>query len=177
MFAFVLGGRELKLLANFFRLKTPKDRPVYDYHVTFEPNIEAYAIRRAMLRRFADRLETHTFDGDANLKSLTKYPLDVTEFSTQDSATNTDVKITVTFTGEVGWTGEEFLRLFNVIMRRNLEALKYVMLDRRYFDPQKKINIPEHNISMWQGVVTAIHQFDAGLLMMCDTAYKGIFQI
>lgn len=170
------GGNTVKLLANYFRLKTPSDRAVYDYRVDFEPDIDAKRVRTALLRQHADSLGTHTFDMMNNLKTLEKLPSDVTELVSNDPASNAPVKITITYTGEVDWTKPEMLRLFNMIMRKNLRALKFILMGRHHFDPDKKMPIPEHKLAVWQGFMTAINNFDGGLLLVCDTVFKVVRQ-
>ncbi|XP_077498582.1 piwi-like protein 1 [Amblyomma americanum] len=57
-------------------------------------------------------------------------------------------------------------------MRRNLERLDFVQINRYFFDKRAVASIPQHALELWQGLVTAIGQHDAGVLLVTDTLHK-----
>ncbi|KAK8764656.1 hypothetical protein V5799_032736 [Amblyomma americanum] len=57
-------------------------------------------------------------------------------------------------------------------MRRNLECLDFVQINRYFFDKRAVASIPPHALELWQGLVTAIGQQDAGVLLVTDTLHK-----
>ena len=75
------GGQAVKVVANYFRLQTPKDVIVYDYHIDFEPQVEAAVMRKALLYTHKEAFgSAMVFDGFANLKSTKLLPQEESEF-------------------------------------------------------------------------------------------------
>jgi hypothetical protein len=83
----------VKVVANYFRLTTPKDVIVYDYDVDFEPQIEAKVMRSALLfthkEAFGVRL---VYDNMSNLKSTTLLPNEETEFFSTRRTDNAQIR-------------------------------------------------------------------------------------
>ncbi|RWS01988.1 piwi-like protein 1, partial [Dinothrombium tinctorium] len=169
------GGTLIRVLSNYFRLITPQDTIVYQYHVEFEPVIESIRMRRAMIMDHKDKFgNAFLFDGQSNIKSTTCLPDEETELFSTRRTDNASIRITVKRTGEIGWGNFEMLRLFNTQTRRNLQHLKYLLVGRHHFDPNVRHKIPEHKIELWQGILTAVNEHDGGILMVCDTVHKVV---
>ncbi|CAG2106969.1 unnamed protein product, partial [Medioppia subpectinata] len=170
------GGAPVKVVANYFRLNTPKDVLIYDYHVDFEPNVEARVMRKAMLFGAAKEAfgNVMVFDGMSNIKSTNLLPAVETEYFAKRRTDDADIKITVRRAGEIAWGAQEMMRMYNTQMRRNLQLLKWNLIGRHYFHPDIKHKIPEHRLEILQGVMTAINEHAGGVLMVCDTVHKVI---
>ncbi|RWS28421.1 piwi-like protein 1 [Leptotrombidium deliense] len=168
------GGTIVPLLTNYFKLFTPENVIVHQYRVDFEPNIESPKMRRAMIMDHKERFNTcFIFDGQSDIKS-TEYLEGINEFMSVRRTDNQPIRIIVRHTGEIGWGEQEMLRMFNTQMRRNLRHLKYLLIGRHLFQPSSRVNIPEHKLQLWQGLLTAVNRHDGGLLMVCDTVFKVI---
>lgn len=87
------GGQAVKVVANYFRLQTPKDAVIYDYHVTFEPQVEARVMRKAMLFSHKESFgNVLVFDGMSNIKSTNKLPAEETEFFSARRTDNQQIR-------------------------------------------------------------------------------------
>ncbi|XP_054155822.1 piwi-like protein 1 [Oppia nitens] len=167
------GGQQVRVVANYFRLHTPKDVIIYDYHVDFEPQVEARVMRKALLFTHKEAFNNKlTFDGMSNIKSTTKLATEETEFFSTRRTDDAQIRIKVKMVGEIAWGHQEMLRMYNIQMRRNLHLLKWNLIGRHYFNPDISHKIPEHKLEVLQGVLTAINQHDDGLLLVTDTVHK-----
>lgn len=169
-------GRAVTVLANYFRLNTPQSVIVYDYHIEFEPQIDATVVRKALLynhrQAFGERM---VYDNASNLKSTTLLPDEETDFFSTRKTDNTQIRIRVKRVGEISWGHQEMIRLFNTQMRRNLQLLNWNLIGRHYFNPAIRHSLPEHKLEILEGLLTAINRHDSGgILMVADTVHKVI---
>lgn len=172
------GGKVVKVLSNFFRVTTPTDCLFTNYHVEFEPVIDAAKLRRQMVYGLKDVLfggEAFIFDGMNNVKTLApKQEGEIVHIVENPAVKDQKIKITIKSGQEIPWGSPEMMRMFNTQMRRNLHHLKFVEMGRNFFDLATKQDLPDYKIQLLSGVLTAINQHDAGILMVVDTATKFI---
>ena len=62
----------------------------------------------------------------------------------------------------------QVVQLYNVLFGRIFRTLKFSQHNRKYFDSQGAYNIREHNINVWPGYITAVDQYEGGLLLQLD---------
>jgi len=87
------GGQPVRIVANYFRLHTPKDVIVYDYHVDFEPQIEARVMRKALLFSYKEAFGgSIVYDNMSNLKSTKLLPDEETEFFSTRKTDNAKIR-------------------------------------------------------------------------------------
>lgn len=170
------AGRAIQLMANFVRVVMPSSaNMIYDYHVDFDPPMEQHRVRRALMWEQKELLgEAMMYDGDHNVKLLKNLPDEVTEIKTKDKKTEGEVKIVIKRTGNVDWSSPELMRLLAVQARRNLQHLNYILLGRHFFDPTTKKRVQEQRIEIWQGIQTALHNYDGGVMLMSETVHKVV---
>ncbi|RWS18648.1 Cniwi protein-like protein, partial [Leptotrombidium deliense] len=169
------GGRIVEVMANYFKLLVPESAKVCRYHVTFEPNIEWTRMRHGLLREHQDLFPTgYVFDGYSNIMSHTKLDEKVTVVTSVRTTDNETIEISIKFTGRIDYDNLEMLRLYNTQMRRNLRHMGHLLVGRHYFSANEQVRtkIPQHRLEIWEGMLTAIHQHDGGILMVCDSLYK-----
>lgn len=53
-----------------------------------------------------------------------------------------------------------------------MKVLQMSRIGQHYFSSLKKIEIPNHNLQVWPGYITAVHEFEDGLYLVVDTAHK-----
>lgn len=167
-----VSGDPIRLYANYFKLVKAPNWVIYQYHVDFAPTIESPKMRRAMLFDHLDKLgNSFVFDGMSDLKTTTKLTGE-TEMYSQRRTDGENIRITLKMTGELPPHHPEIIRLFNTQMRRNLFHMKFVAMGRHCFDPNAVSGIPQHKIELWQGITTAIRQYETSLMMVVDTVHK-----
>lgn len=170
------GGATVPIVANYFRVITPTDRVVHDYRVDIEPNVEAVRTRRTLIRNLAEHFQrAFIFDGSYNLKSSVLLPEmqnNVREF--MGEVDGTQYRIIIRHSQEIAWGHAEMLRLFNTHIRNCLRHLGYSLIGRNFYNPNSTRDIPQHRLTLWKGVVTAINEHDQGLMMVCDTTFRVV---
>lgn len=169
------AGEKVQLFANYFRVNAKKDNVLMDYRVDFDPEVEMTKARRKMVATQAALFGgAYVYDGNANLKSLTTLPDEVTNVSIINEATGQPVTLSFRRGKEITWFDEEMLRFLNTQLRRNFDSLKYLLIFRHYFDPKITKDMPQYDFKIMKGLATAIGHHDGGLLMVCDTVSKII---
>lgn len=167
------SGRPIRLLANYFRLISMPQYCVYQYHVDFMPNVESSRMRRAMIGDHRERFgKCYVFDGMSDLKTPTRLDNELTELFSRRRSDGIMVSIKIKRVQELAPNNPDLLRLYNTQMRRNLEHLDFVQINRHYFDKCAASSIPQHGLELWQGLVTAIGQHETGVMMVTDTVHK-----
>lgn len=102
---------------------------------------------------------------------LTKrLPDQITYLKTTRSTDKQDFDITVQLAREVD--GKNCFQLYNIIFRKILRLLKLKQIGRHYFNPSLPAQIPQHNMELWPGYITAIAEYDAGVMLNIDVAHK-----
>lgn len=168
-----MAGSSIELLSNYFRLESMPNWCVYQYHIDFVPNVESSKVRRALVLDNKSMFGgAYVFDGMSDLKMIRRLPDLVTEVQARRPTDGELITVRIKRVQELAPNNPEILRLFNTQMRRNLEHLDFVQINRHFFDKNAVSAIPQHGLELWQGVVTAVGQHDGGVLMVCDTVHK-----
>jgi len=168
------SGREVPIMANYFKVITSTTLEVHDYHLTFEPNVEALRARKWLVYQNREAFgDSFIFDGHSNLKMLKEMPGE-TVLKTVNDRNNVEYTITVKYIAPVPWRSPEMMRLFNTQVRRNFEHLHFALMGRHFFDPQMKQDVPNQQVELWPGFATAIADHDGGLLMVVDNVTKFV---
>ncbi|XP_050023605.1 piwi-like protein 1 [Dermacentor andersoni] len=168
-----LSGNPIKLVANYFRLLSLPQWCVHQYHVDFLPLVESSRIRRALINDHREQFgRCFVFDGMSDLKTPTRLPHEITELYSKRRTDGAPITIRIKWVQELAPTNPDLLRLFNTQMRRNLEHLDFVQINRHFFDKRAVSAIPQHGLELWQGLITAIGQYETGVMMVTDTVHK-----
>ncbi|XP_077497906.1 piwi-like protein 1 [Amblyomma americanum] len=167
------SGSPINVVANYFRLISMPQFCIHQYHVEFTPTVESSRMRRALL---VDHMHMFNkclvFDGMSDLKSPTRLQQDITEVFQQRRTDGMIICVRFKWVQELAPTHPELLRLFNTQMRRNLERLDFVQINRHFFERRAVSSIPKHGLELWQGLVTAIGQHESRVMLVTDTLHK-----
>ncbi|KAL3242482.1 hypothetical protein MRX96_021097 [Rhipicephalus microplus] len=147
-----MTGMATKLVANYFRLESLPQMCVNQYHVDFLPLVESSRIRRALINDHREQT--------------------ITELFSKRRTDGAAITIKIKWVQELAPTNPDLLRLFNTQMRRNLEHLDFVQINRHFFDKSAVSAIPQHGLELWQGLITAIGQYETAVMMVTDTVHK-----
>lgn len=169
------GKRKIQLLSNHYRLMTPDDVFIYDYHVDFDPPVESIRMRRELIAQHRELFGlAYVFDGGNNIKSLERIESEETVVHGDRRTNNERITITIRRTGVVPWGHPEMMRMYNTQMRRNLRHMGMVQIGHNYYDRHNRRAMDGWNMEIWPGIITAINEHDAGILLVIDITHKVV---
>ncbi|XP_057604599.1 piwi-like protein 4 isoform X1 [Hippopotamus amphibius kiboko] len=165
------SGIPVKLVTNLFNLDLPQDWQLYQYHVTYSPDIESRRLRIALLyshRELSNRAKA--FDGVILFLSQ-KLEEKVTELSSETRRGET-VKMTITLTRELPASSPVCIQVFSIIFKKILKKLSMYQIGRNFYKPSEPLEIPQHKVSLWPGFAISVSHFESRLLFGADVSYK-----
>ncbi|XP_072825056.1 piwi-like protein 4 [Vicugna pacos] len=165
------SGIPVKLVTNLFNLDLPQDWQLYQYHVTYNPDIESRRLRIALLynhRELSNKAKA--FDGVILFLSQ-KLEDKVTELSSETRRGET-VKMTITLTRELPASSPVCIQVFNIIFKKILKRLSMYQIGRNFYNPSEPVEIPQHKLSLWPGFAVSVSYFERSLLFSADVSYK-----
>ncbi|XP_019394493.1 PREDICTED: piwi-like protein 1 [Crocodylus porosus] len=165
------SGAIIKLSTNHFRLTSRPQWALYQYHINYNPQMEARRLRSALLFQHGELIgRTRVFDG-TTLFLPKKLENKVTEVFSQTRNGET-VKITITLTSELPPTSPTCLQFYNIIFRRLLKMMNLQQIGRNYYNPNDPISIPNHRVIIWPGFTTSILQYETSIMLCTDVSHK-----
>ncbi|KAM3825956.1 piwi-like protein 1 [Vipera latastei] len=166
-----MSGSVIRLSANHFRLTSRPQWALYQYHIDYNPQMEARRLRAALLLQHENLVgKTHAFDGSI-LFLPKKLENKVTEVLSQ-TRQGESVKITITLTNELPSTSPTCLQFYNIIFRRLLKIMNLQQIGRNYYNPSDPISIPKHRLMIWPGFTTSILQYETSIMLCTDVSHK-----
>lgn len=66
----------------------------------------------------------------------------------------------------------ESVQFFNVLFGRIMRALNLVRIGRQNFNPACAHTVPQHQLEVWPGYVTAINEYESGLKLCIDAKHR-----
>ncbi|RMX60997.1 hypothetical protein pdam_00014203 [Pocillopora damicornis] len=164
-------GTRIDLVTNHFKLRTTTNFGVYQYNVSFNPEVEAKRARIAILSSQRDLIgPVRAFDG-----MILYLPRRLSEIETRCNVTRPQgdvVQMTITFTNEVEPGSPSMLQLYNIIFRRILKDIGMQQVGRNYYNISKPIEIPKFGLQLWPGYSTSILPYETDILLSADVSHK-----
>ncbi|XP_035293543.1 piwi-like protein 1 isoform X2, partial [Cricetulus griseus] len=165
------SGIIVKLSTNHFRLTSRPQWALYQYHIDYNPLMEARRLRSALLFQHEDLIgRCHAFDGTI-LFLPKRLQHKVTEVFSQ-TRNGEHVRITITLTNELPPTSPTCLQFYNIIFRRLLKIMNLQQIGRNYYNPSDPIDIPNHRLVIWPGFTTSILQYENNIMLCTDVSHK-----
>ncbi|XP_016062212.1 PREDICTED: piwi-like protein 4 isoform X1 [Miniopterus natalensis] len=165
------SGIPVKLVTNLFSLDLPQDWKLYQYHVTYMPDLESRSVRIALLysqKELSNKAKA--FDGVILFLSQ-KLEEKVTELSSETRRGET-VKMTITLTGELPASSPVCIQVFSIIFKKILKKLSMYQIGRNFYKPSEPVEIPQHKLSLWPGFAISVSYFESKLLFSANVSYK-----
>ncbi|XP_059471932.1 piwi-like protein Ago3 [Neocloeon triangulifer] len=164
-------GQSIDLCTNYIHLNLIQDfKGVYEYEVQFEPQVDALYVRFELLKQLKDFIgTTKTFDG-VMLYLPFPFEQEANSFDLQHPFDGSDVNVKIVLRKKQAM--RDCIQLYNVLLKRIMTELKLARLGRHFFDPRGAKLIPQHKLEVWPGYVTAIDEYEGGLLLCCDTSSR-----
>lgn len=151
-------------------MKTDPNKGVFEYEVRFSPAIHSTQLRYKLLNQHRDTIGfTKTFDG-----SVLYLPFQLPEIHTVLTSNNDNdgSKVTVTIIYKKKKLMKDCVHLYNVLFERIMKILKFVRFGRKNFDPSAPKMIPQHKLEIWPGYVTAVDEYEDGVMLCLDVSHR-----
>nr|XP_035931051.1 piwi-like protein 2 isoform X2 [Halichoerus grypus] len=146
---------------------------VYQYHVTFSPNVECKSMRFGMLKDHqAVTGNVTAFDG-----SILYLPIklqQVLELKSQRKTDGTDISIKIQLTKILEPCSDLCIPFYNVVFRRVMKLLDMKLVGRNFYDPTSAMVLQQHRLQIWPGYAASIRRTDGGLFLLADVSHKVI---
>ncbi|KAJ0175571.1 hypothetical protein K1T71_008730 [Dendrolimus kikuchii] len=163
------SGTVLDIKANYFIVEATPQWRLYQYRVDIEPEEDHTGVRKALLRVHRNTLGGYLFDGTV-LYTVKKVPTE--EFYSDRTSDGERMRILLKLVCDVSPGDYAYIQIFNIIMRKCFNLLDLQLMNRDYFDPGAKIDIPEFKLQVWPGYKTTINQYEEKLLMVAEITHK-----
>ncbi|XP_034006787.1 piwi-like protein 2 isoform X2 [Trematomus bernacchii] len=148
-----------------------KNEAVYQYHVTFTPNVESMGMRFAMMKDHRETTgEVIAFDG-----SILFMPVqmeDVVHLKSVRRTDNEEIDIRVQMTKILPPNSDLCIPFYNVVLRRVMKIVGLKLVGRNHYDPESAVVLGKHRLQVWPGYSTAIKRTDGGLYLNVDVSHK-----
>ncbi|XP_053871600.1 piwi-like protein 4 isoform X2 [Malaclemys terrapin pileata] len=137
------SGIPVKVVTNLYGLGLPREWQLYQYHITFNPELESRRLRLALLYSHTELLgKAKAFDG-AILFLSQKLENQVTELASVTKRGET-VNITITLTNQLASSSPVCIQFFNIIFKKVLKKLSMYQVGRNFYSPSDPVEIPQH---------------------------------
>lgn len=167
-------GRPVNAVCNYIRLQSDPNKGVFEYEVRFSPNIDSRNIRMRLLNEHRDKFGgVKTFDG-VQLYLPIALPSKVTKYTSKNPADGSNIEIQIIFKRRKPL--RECTQLYNILFDRVMKTLNYVRFERKQFDPSAPKIIPQHRLEVWPGYVTAVDEYEGGVMLCCDVSHRLLCQ-
>ncbi|XP_028164126.1 piwi-like protein Siwi [Ostrinia furnacalis] len=165
------SGTVIDLMANYFTVKTTPQWRLYQYHVDFDPEEDSTGVRKALVRVHANTFGGYLFDGTV-LYTVKRLHPDPMELYSDRKTDGQRMRVLIKLVHDVSPGDYHYIQVFNIIIRKCFSLLDLQLVGRDFFDPQAKVDIPEHKLQIWPGYKTTINQYEDRLLMVTEIAHK-----
>lgn len=163
-------GAPLTIGSNHIVINCKNDA-VYQYHVTFVPNVESMAMRFGMMKDHRPTTgEVVAFDG-----SILYLPVklsDVVLLKSIRRTDNEDIQIKIQMTKILPPSSDLCIPFYNVVLRRIMKIIGLKLVGRNHFDPESAVILGQHRLQVWPGFATSIKRLDGGLHLCVDVIHK-----
>ncbi|XP_067879457.1 piwi-like protein 2 isoform X1 [Heterodontus francisci] len=166
------SGTSIPLAVNLIKIHC-RNEAVYQYHVTFSPNVECRNIRYGMLKEHRPVTGKVTaFDGTI-LYLPVKLP-EVVTLKSQRKTDGTEVNVKIQLTKILQPNSDLCIPYYNVVFRRAMKILELKLVGRNFYDPTSAIVLPQYRLQIWPGYSASIRRTDGGLMLLVDVSHKVI---
>ncbi|XP_044516752.1 LOW QUALITY PROTEIN: piwi-like protein 2 [Gracilinanus agilis] len=150
-----------------------QNEAVYQYHVTFSPNVECKSMRFGMLKDHRSVTgDVTAFDG-----SILYLPIrlqQAVELKSQRKTDGTEISIKIQMTKILEPSSDLCIPFYNVVFRRVMKLLDMKLVGRNFYDPTSAMILQQHRLQIWPGYAASIRRTDGGLFLLADVSHKVI---
>ncbi|KAH9525714.1 Piwi-like protein 1 [Bulinus truncatus] len=166
------SGDRVALLANAFDVSLATDLKIFQYHVSFKPEVENIRVKFGLIASLSEVVgQVKCFDGGI-LYLQRLLPKDPMECVAQRSYDGAHITVQFKLVCEVQANTPQFLQIVNLMFKRVQIALDMKQIRDHYFNIHLATKIPKHKIEVMPGFTTSILRYDGGNLLFVDTIHK-----
>ncbi|CAB0010469.1 unnamed protein product [Nesidiocoris tenuis] len=164
-------GETVQMVTNYIRLATEPGKGIYQYWVKFEPMVDSRNTRCRLVKQLAHIVgDARSFDGIMLfLPHLLKDKVTEEKLKLHDGS---DVTVSITFVKQLLMSDREAITFYNILFKRFMHILGLTLHGRNYYDSKAAKSLPEHKMEIWPGYVTAIQEFEDGVMLCCDSSFR-----
>uniref|UniRef100_H2Y4C9 Uncharacterized protein n=1 Tax=Ciona savignyi TaxID=51511 RepID=H2Y4C9_CIOSA len=148
------------------------NRAVYQYHVSFKPDVDSRNMRFLLLNQHRDVIgNTKAFDGTILYlpKKLDRHEVKLHSTRLTD---NTEVLLHIKLTKALDPSSTQLIPFYNTVLKRCMKILEMCPVGRNYYDPSSPKTLEKLQLVLWPGYVTSIKKFEDGLMLNIDISHK-----
>ncbi|XP_009996166.1 PREDICTED: LOW QUALITY PROTEIN: piwi-like protein 2 [Chaetura pelagica] len=168
----VAKGSTLDLGLNSVKIQC-QNEAVYQYHVTFSPEVESRSTRFAMLKQHHGVTgDVTAFDG-----SILYLPIQLSQplsLKAQRLSTKEDITITIQLTKVLEPSSPLCIPFYNTVFRRVMKLLDLELIGRNFFEPAQATVLQQYRLQVWPGYSVCIRKKDGGLFLSIDPIHKVV---
>ncbi|XP_057268584.1 piwi-like protein 2 [Pezoporus wallicus] len=150
-----------------------QNEAVFQYHVTFSPQVECRSVRLAMLKEHRAVLgDVMAFDG-----FILFLPIQLPQLVTlkvQRRSDGEEVTISIQITKVLEPSSDLCIPFYNVVFRRVMRMLDMQLVGRNFFEPTQATMLQHYRLQIWPGYAVSIRKKDGGLFLLVDAIHKVI---
>ncbi|XP_049326525.1 piwi-like protein 2 isoform X1 [Astyanax mexicanus] len=163
-------GNSITIGSNYIPIRC-KNEAVFQYHVTFTPNVEALSMRFGMMKDHRSTTgEVVAFDG--SILYLPKRLDEVVHLKAERKTDNQEIDIKIQMTKVLPPHCDLCIPFYNVVLRRVMKIVGLKLVGRDHYDPSNAIVLGKHRLQVWPGYSTCIKETDGGLYLGVDVSHK-----
>lgn len=166
-------GQAVDAFVNYVKVNILPGGGIYLYHVTFTPDVDSIQVRGKMMRSEAVRAVIGTTLSFTGMNLYLPKHLGVSSVEIETSMPtdpSRDCKVRMEFVKQP--SAVELIPHYNTLFRKVMDQLKMVQINRHFYMPTAKIQVPHLNLEIWPGFVTHIQHFDGGVMLVCDASHR-----
>ncbi|KAF7657525.1 hypothetical protein LDENG_00025830, partial [Lucifuga dentata] len=161
--AIVIGSNHITICCE--------NEAVYQYHVTFTPNVESMSMRFGMMKDHRSATgEVMAFDG--SILYLPVKMKEVVHLTSVRKTDNKEIEIKIQMTKILAPHSDLCIPFYNVVLRRVMKIIGLKLVGRNHYNPESAVILGKHQLQVWPGYSTAIKRTDGGLYLCVDVSHK-----
>ncbi|XP_072944718.1 piwi-like protein Ago3 [Epargyreus clarus] len=161
-------GTVCDVTSNFIRLNFEENN-VFEYEVRYEPDQDYKHLRFKLLNEHQKYFNVKAFDG-TTLYVPHLLPPEATNLVSTNEFDNSKVNITIILRRTRRLS--EMIHIYNLLFKHIMKDLQLVRFGRQHFSQQSAIQIPQHKLEVWPGYVTAVDEYEGGLMLTLDSTHR-----
>ncbi|XP_053125966.1 piwi-like protein 2 isoform X2 [Hemicordylus capensis] len=165
-------GIPVSLALNLIKIHC-QNEAVYQYHVTFSPNVECKSMRFGMLKEHRSVTgDVTAFDGTILFLPV-KLPQSV-DLKCQRRTDGIEISVKIQMTKILHPSSDLCIPFYNVVFRRVMRILDMKLVGRNFYDPTSATVLQQYRLQIWPGYAASIRRTDGGLFLLADVVHKVI---